>query len=500
MLEEIQSLVLEHGFYDESSKMKLAGVNIGVFLGTQDEQNQEMQNFVNQLRLEGTIGNKPVSFVQPRLFFGKIPGSTCLVMDDSTRKTTSKDIEKILRLKDMLYRRGLLLAMVHNLPAGTEVRFEADGIMDISYPEDFSGEALLEKKGFTSRSLDADCGIWDWTSDFQEIMIETLRTIDKGKGKQNIVNLQKESEEIFKGFNMMEGFPQTFLNLYSVDLSVFSNMVYDLVIRCYYNVHTVGIWSFTDLLNDRMLVKKYGLSNLRKVLELLCSNDTHLGLIRVNGWVMTNFKRLSHMQFSLLEKCFYEAYDNNLKGVMFEEGCRKMLQANGFLTFTERVVIAEPFLPEEVSVKLWGKIKRGTDVDVIACNNQVVLVIECKEAKWTPPSISTKNLMTKYSIEHFYRAKWVCANFHKIRGNIRLQRSDNISEKCKNKLYFFPLLVSNIVTEIKPEGKAPLVTFTELKEITAQRISVNDYGDTGVFKTIIGRHQMELPWFVLSID
>jgi Holliday junction resolvase len=213
---------------------------------------------------------------------------------------------------------------------------------------------------------------------------------------------------------------------------------------------------------------------------------------------MTNFLRLGTRRSALLDECFNEVYDNNLKGQAFEEACRKTLRENGIKTISKRVDITEPILPAEVSIALWGRQKSRTDIDVLACFNNNVLIIECKENKFKLPSISEKNQFKKYLIEHFHRVKWISSNLKKFENYVGLEEWLSLAITDNQPLYLFPLLVSSTFVETDEFKAAPLLTFIELKELVSKEWAAKTKGKTGELNIEIGPRVIKLPWFSVT--
>jgi hypothetical protein len=160
----------------------------------------------------------------------------------------------------------------------------------------------------------------------------------------------------------------------------------------------------------------------------------------------------------------------------------------------------EPTLPLDISNLLWGKVKAQTDIDVIACLNNNVLVIECKEIKWHPSRHREQNQFEKYLTEHYYKVKWILSNFKKFKNYVGHDQWISLGVSNKQPVYFFPLLVSNILVNLEEVKGAPLLTFLELKDITSKEWVVKSNGESGELETKIGGRVIALPWLSSMID
>jgi hypothetical protein len=196
------------------------------------------------------------------------------------------------------------------------------------------------------------------------------------------------------------------------------------------------------------------------------------GAIVLDNKILLNFHRLTLARLVLSEICIGEACINDLKGPIFEEACRKLLLGKGLATLPKPVDILEPMLPEQVSYKLWKRLKPMSDIDVVSCYDNRVIIIECKEIKSARKSKWLKKLklkeFKKYSTEHFHKTKWIAENVAKFERHLGENLSDALLiDKSKN-INFFPLIVTNKHIEIE-EKQVPIITYLELKDIDFPR-------------------------------
>ncbi|HJW65455.1 MAG TPA: hypothetical protein VJ507_01600 [Candidatus Bathyarchaeia archaeon] len=300
----------------------------------------------------------------------------------------------------------------------------------------------------------------------------------------------------------MEDFPETFEKLFGVDMRVFLDVIFELECLCYKYEHCVGVWKLSNLLYVGKINEKYGIKNTSKVIELLHNKRKAKGrddtLFVLKDVVMTSFARLSRKRNSLLDDCFNEVYDNNLKGQAFEEACRKKLLDKGLKTIPKRVDIFESILPAEISLALWGRQKSRTDIDVLACFDNNLIVIECKENKFKLPSVSEKNQFKKFLIEHFHRVSWISSNIKKFENYVGLGDWHSLAISRNQPLYLFPLLVSSTFVETDELKGAPLLTFIELEELISKEWPPKAKGKTGEVEVKIGPRTIKLPWFSVA--
>lgn len=407
-----------------------------------------------------------------------------------------ENIKHILTFRELLYQRDMLLTMIYVLPEGTQVEFSSSGNI-ISLPNGLRIESVYGKFGITPRMITAQAGIPTWNSDLHDIGIANLSK-GLGKGSTNLQNLKEETTEVYRAYHSMRDYPKVFAESYGVNLDHFFDVITELSNMCYYNTHTVGAWSLSDLLNEEKLTKKFNTATIKSVIQLLSdqtkSKDRYDGLIDVGNDAFTSFSRLHKAQLAILEKCFCDIYENNLKGKVFEEACRELLRKNGFNTIPERVDVFEPMLPYDVACSLWGKQKNRTDIDVISSRKNCILVVECKEIKSYPLAAREKRQFAKFFYEHYFRTKWIVSDLKRFKRYLGVAQWDSLNIDERYPICFFPLLVTNYLVEIERIENAPLITYIEMKKITSRDWFVDGNNETGTLETDIEGRKINLLW------
>lgn len=463
---------------------------------------QDLDDQLLALHKKGELDDNDVIYRKPRLFLNRIPGWFFIAVRGEGGDYLKKCITAVLDLRDLFYKKGLLEAMIYVSPNGTQVEFDDNtGLRKITLPKSVTAESVYEQQGLTPRLLETYTSVFDWNSYFREIAIKSLEISELGKGEQNLKNLKKEDDEIYKAYSSMQNFPETFSQFYGMELKQFFYIISEIIYLCYDNDHTLGWWSYPDLLREKRLTRKFSPKLIRNAVQLLSTVSRHKkrydGFVVLDSDILTNFKRLYTARMILLEKCFSEAFDNDLKGKTFEQACRKLLSDNGWATLPKRVEILEPMIPPEVSYSLWGKQKQRTDIDVVSSQGNCVLTIECKEIKSSKLKLRQKKQFKKYLIEHFFKSKWVLNNLKKFGSYVgnNLYRSLSIDEK--RLVYLFPLLVTNILVDIEGISETPLITYVELSNIVSSKeLHIESEGKTsGVLELAVNGRKIGLPWF-----
>ena len=490
--------ITEKGFYDPSTLIKIEGINFGISL--EKDYELDIEDFVEHLQEEGLVGKKPIFRIQPRIFLDKFPGAMFFVLKKDVNKYFIRTFDELISLRNLYYKQAILYSMLHNYPEGTQVTFGDKGSVIAKVPEGFQPETVLKKFGIDQRNIDSTTSVSAWNSDFLEVSFETLRdTLDR-KGSENLEALKKENEEIFKAYSSMQGFAEEFEKLYGVTMESFFKIENELFRLCYSKLHTVGVWKLSKIFEE--LNQKTGFPNeiIKKVVEFSGFPEKYPSMIIVGDTAMTSFRRLSVSRYSLLQNCFNDYYENDLKGKAFEEACRKLLNGYSFNTLPSRVDVFEPMLPLEICQRLWGKQKTRTDIDVLACLENRVLVIECKEIKTRLPKIREQNQFKRYLIEHYYKVKWISENFTKFRKYLTRSELISLAIDYNKPVIFFPIVVTNKLANIEGFNEVPLVTFAELKDSISKEWNITTRGEKNISKIEIFGRLFEFPCFVKTIS
>lgn len=340
----------EMGFKDPSTKIKIEAITFGVSL--EEAYELDIIEFEDELRKEGLIGKNPIRRIIPRIFLDKYPGAIFFILRKNIDKHFFRTFDKLISLRKLYYKPEILGSMIYNYPEGTELEFGDNDSVYVKVPNGFNPETIFKKFGVDQRSIESNTPVAVWNSDFLEVSKETLRETVSGKGIKNLKFLKREDEEIYKAYSSMEGFAGYFEDFYGIKMESFFKIRNELLRMCYTNLHTIGIWKLSELLHELNQKTGYSLEKIKKVAGLSGFPEKYPWLIIIKDIAMTSFRRLSVSKFSLLNNCFDDYYENDLKGKAFEDACRRMLKDNGFFALNSRVDVFEPILPLEISQKL----------------------------------------------------------------------------------------------------------------------------------------------------
>lgn len=485
MLDTMLTGIMSKGFLDCSTKILPIGINFGV--SVEHEYQTDIKNFTNQLREQKIIGKKCIIRVQERQFLG-YPGAIFVILDGEIDKKIVQTIDNIFQLRQLMHKKGLLETMVHLAPNGTEVDFNEKSA-SLKYPKEFTFETIYQKIGLSHRMIENYTHITGWNSNLPERVETTFKTISQGKTKTNFDNLKLERSEIFRTYNDLIGFPKLFQCTYDLSLTTFFDIVDGLIVECYPNDNTLGVWKINTLPQKESL-RKHKFGDIEKTVIGL---SKFRGMFLINGTIFTTFERITASALSVLDNCIDVLYENDLKGKAFEKATKEMLEKHGLIVFPKSIEIFEPIIPKEVSLQLWGREKNRTDLDVIAMKNNALLFIECKDSKFDKSILKQGNKFRNYVVEQYYRVKWISENFPTFSSYVQNQ-TNFLKIDLSQKLLLFPLVVSNtLVNEENFEG-APLVSFSELKDLVQLNWDLTNNESKELQIQIDGRLH-RFPWF-----
>ena len=459
---------------------------------------EDIDDYLLKLHKEGKLDAEDLVMKKPRLFLNRYPGWFFITVRGKITKCVENSIHSILELRDLFYKKGLLETMLYISPEGTTVEFDdSTGMRKITLPNGTTVESVLEKEGITARKIETYTVVFDWNSFFREMATETLKSVPIGKGEENLGNLKKEDEEIYRAYSCIKDYSVTFREFYGIELEAFFNIISEITYMCYNNIHTIGCWKYPNLLKEKVLTK-FSPQDIERAVQLLSespkSEKTYDGFVPLDDNVLTNFRRLGVSRTILLEKCFGEVFNNDLKGKAFEEACRQMLREARLRTLPERIQIAEPTVPTEIAFTLWGRQKQKTDIDVVSSQNNRILVIECKEIKTSNLESRKQKQFKKYVVEHFHKINWIRSNFEKFESYAGTD-FDQLSIDKRRPVYLFPLVVTNRLVTLDGIIETPLITYLELKKIVSSiNRTISQDEQSGVLEFKIGVRRITLPW------
>ncbi len=462
--------------------------------------NPDINGYLTQLYEKGQLAPRDWILKKPRYYLNRIPGWFFIAQKGGPQKTVTKLVKRILDLRDLYYKKGLLETMLRIAPDGTTVRFDdSTGFRGINLPEGQTVESVLEPKGISPRLIENHSAVIDWNSYFRETALESFKIIDLGKTAENLVSLRKEDQEIFKAYNSIESYSSTFESSYLINFKTFFDISCEIMYSCYYHTHTVGRWTKNQLPREKNL-KHFKEADINKVLELLSKKygRSYTGIVTVDNITFTSFRRLIVSRLALLEKCFGELLDNRFKGEAFEIACRDACIEKGWTTITKRVEIKEPFVTANIAYNLWGHIKEQTDVDLISSKNNVLLIGECKEIKDSDLESHVLRHFKKFCFEHYYRVRWIMNNIGQFEEYIGEDLTKSLGIDKQKPIVIIPFLMTNKGVELKELMGTTLISYLEFKDLVSTRdLQIDTAEKPESLELDLQKRTVKLPLFIL---
>ena len=241
--------------------------------------------------------------------------------------------------------------------------------------------------------------------------------------------------------------------------------------------HTVYVGDKFKLANE--LKSSTGLSN-SVINKVIASLTWRSGMSYVHAPIVTNG---AQRYFSMtgvigaidlqLESHFSDPRYSDQLGKKFEEKCREILCSQGFTVYPKSLELPVKYLPDEVSMRIWNRIKTGTDIDVLARKKEYLYLFECKERKWSKGDEKRlTNLLSKTQTDLKYRGVWIRNNLDAFKAMVGQDWAEKLVSGGPE-FGIIPLLVSNHAIGNLAEPYVPLVTIFELQrfnEVTSKRV------------------------------
>lgn len=357
-------------------------------------------------------------------------------------------------------RKALRTLIEHNIKA--KIRKNKFGI-----DMDLTDEEILSKEKMHPRFLDSSPHSFPmYKTEHVELGKKTLlSTRLKAEAPLQRDLRRQEIMSFYNEFLSLPEFPEKFKTKFGVTLKDFSNIVFTL--RELALKYDTAVCHFTK---QRLIIKvkklcKCSKQNIEKVIDLLTwknADKTREKPIFTNGIDYFYSGSMINMPSEALVNLVFDEYnDGNFQGLEFEKECRRVFEKDSSFVFNDRLKINKQILSDEVSLDLFGRIKRRTDIDVIGSKNRFLFVLECKsehphfKKSWE----RQLNRFEKYYSELLHKSKWIVKNYNEF---VRITQSQNCNLP-NNIKFIIPLLVTSFVTTERE--KILVVTQSELEQI-----------------------------------
>lgn len=211
--------------------------------------------------------------------------------------------------------------------------------------------------------------------------------------KMNILNLDQHvslDQFFLDQLKIIPNADTMIKQLYNVDLNNFYRVWSDLFLSC------SKIYDGTFLITGKDCFQEK--QRLIKFLSITLSNNN----------AITSSSYLIH-QFFILINYLTHPYSNpimgDISGRFFEDYIENYLEKNEFRIIERNFLINEPYIPQKRSLELYGKIKQGTDIDIISKKGKFIFCISCKW-RFKPRFYKHEIEFAKHAEDIYYSSQW----------------------------------------------------------------------------------------------
>jgi len=434
--------------------------------------NLSMESFIELLYSEGkVVGDDIIVFAKYSLFQSVFPFNLVLVLEKGKNSPILPTVHTFFELRELLTRK-ISIDTYLKLPNGrATVAFDSTGFIHIEQDEHREFDKFVLRRLYSPRDLLCVPAIREWRSEFRSKAVKTLKNLST-KGDRNLEFLQEEFAEIERSYMTIPGFQETFEHRYGVTLYAFLKMIKNIQLLSYDKRHTVLKVPTHKFKKSIGKGAQIGTKQVKRFVDLFTfprnvSYGTPALLYEWNGFIFTNFRRIHMGALFVVEDCFYDYCEANIKGEIFEGLVRDTIKKYDWHTVEENIEVNAEYMPRDLSLALFNKVKKRTDIDVLGRRKNALIVIECKEIKWdrlTRRKTRMINLFRKYEAETFYKVRWVASEYIKFLNMLSLEQRNSLNLFDSNPSVAIALLVSNIPV-IDLDGTPITVTPTELEQI-----------------------------------
>jgi len=254
-----------------------------------------------------------------------------------------------------------------------------------------------------------------------KIGVDTIKSTDmKANSPTQQMSRKEEHFSFFEEFLMIPQFPSEFKSKTGItlkDFSVITNVIKEIAIR---RDNAVGIES-----KNRLVIKIKKICGLdRKTIQktinylLVTKNDRikEKCIIESNSNYFFSWTMVTLSCNKVVSKIYDIWVDDNSKGILFEEDCKQIFKKRKLVCNSKRILIKKRIIPENISEKLWNKIKNWGELDVVGIQEKILFIIECKsEFPKLKKSNRQMNFLAKYYEELWYKSKWISENMDEFK-------------------------------------------------------------------------------------
>ncbi len=409
--------------------------------------------FLEKSIQNGRVGPADSWRVDRFRLLGYAEGSEIVIIEDA-KDTPLEDIilDTLLWLEDIYRVSFFSTAMQRNLVLSKIQGKTGSYVYNATTPD----PELIErvKESLILNHFDPSASAVTWSSDFQDASMDTiLHTVDKGLGsKENQDAMQRENDEAYKGFTSFEGYSSSFKERFGYSVEEFKNVCQSLKdLARARPPHSIWYGAPNKLTSRIEKDTRIGKRSVRLILDSMIWDHNLppflFPMYRLESFFVFSLWRVMLAEASRLELHFADSVNNDVKGKAFERACRTLLSKHGFLVLPERLPVNGEYLPREVSMNLWGRVKNQTDIDVVGQKGRFILVLECKETKRPDVKMLKKvHFLEKCAEELSYKTKWMIEQYKSAKPTDTREKALPQLEVGK---WVVPIVISTFVLGIE---------------------------------------------------
>lgn len=301
---------------------------------------------------------------------------------------------------------------------------------------------------------------YKWATDLEKVASRTVAMAGIGRGALNRSLLRREREAIRSGFLSLPKFAETFREEMGFSFDEFWKVTWAIEMLGYPRASCVYLGTPDDVL--RRVAKKSELPKGR-VSQILAEFDLRArDMLARPVLPLSKHLRISSYDWAasfrlfMLDRVFFDAYDFDLRGKVFEARCRKAFAGFDFRVVPERVKLEFPKGLVEAHLERFHFEKTRTDFDLVAHYAGVLVLGECKELKSSLESLRKREMdfLELRRQELGLIAEWMAADRRNLASCLSREVLAGIGLAPEKVRFILPAFITNQYLEFSQSGPA----------------------------------------------
>jgi hypothetical protein len=337
----------------------------------------------------------------------------------------------------------------------------------VNYPDRFNGEAVAKLRQRTPRLvLDLDRAVPVWDSNFKAVSESVSLEEVKGTSSEPPVgSISTDLAEYARGYSQYPGYALSFTSMWGYEVTEFLKVAEALAKLAARQTHGIFVGGQTELLRRIKALSGVSGSVAARVLwSMTWHGGERIGFCPI---MTAERKRIFSLNFVLsaeverLDSAFDSLHLAGIKGERFEQRVRDLFASKGFAVYPTALKLPYQYIPGDVSIKLWHREKRSTDMDVIASGGKLIIVAECKErASFGGRAKIPEQRYRNFAVDLRYKTIWMQQNPGDLSKLLGREWSERLLGSRGSK-YLIPILVSNYPLDLEDESLPIILSYSE---------------------------------------